>query len=179
MVTILPALRQVREDLVSFLDRGAIERICGELGYKWRDRQLDPFTTLHLLVLQVLNQNTAMTHLPRLSGERFTASAYCQARQRLPLAVLEGVVARMNQHLGELGGVERWHGHRVWLADGSGFSMPDTPTLQACFGQPGNQKPGCGFPVAHTLMLLDGQAGVTYHLQSRWLEEAPLRGALS
>jgi len=159
MVTILPALRQVREDLVSFLDRTAIERICRELGYTWRDRQLDPFTTVHLLVLQVLNQNTAMTHLPHLSGERFTASAYCQARQRLPLAVLEELVGQFNQHLGKLDRVERWHGHRVWLADGSGFSMPDTPTLQARFGQPGNQKPGCGFPVAHTLMLLDGRAG--------------------
>ncbi len=32
--------------------------------------------------------------------------------------------------------------------DGSSFSMPDTPELQAAFGQPGNQEPGCGFPVA-------------------------------
>jgi hypothetical protein len=45
----------------------------------------------------------------------------------------------------------RWLGHRTYLLDGSSFSMPDTPVLQKQFGQPGGQKPGCGFPVAHLL----------------------------
>ena len=92
MVTILPALRQVREDLAGLLERKEVERICGELEYTWRSRQLDPYTTLHLFILQMVNQNTAMTHLPHLSGERFTASAYCQARQRLPVALIQRVV---------------------------------------------------------------------------------------
>ena len=47
----------------------------------------------------------------------------------------------------------RWFGHRVFMVDGSSFSMPDTPVLQAFFGQPGGQKPGCGFPVAHWLAM--------------------------
>jgi hypothetical protein len=68
MVTILPALRQVREDLVKLLNQQAVEELCRDLGYRWRDRRLDPWTTLHLFILQVLNQNTAMTHLPHLSG---------------------------------------------------------------------------------------------------------------
>ncbi len=34
------------------------------------------------------------------------------------------------------------------------FSMPDTPELQNHFGQSGKQKPGCGFPTAHWLVLL-------------------------
>ena len=159
MVTILPALRQVREDLVHLLDRKAVERLCEELGYDWRGRQLDPYTTLHLFILQVLNNNTAMTHLPHLSGERFTASAYCQARRRLPRALLEGLVEPFARRLDRPEEVPRWHGHRVLLEDGSGFSMPDTAELQAHFGQPGNQKPGCGFPVAHMLALFDAEAG--------------------
>ena len=68
MVTILPALRQVREDLVGLWDRTAVEQICRGLGYRWRDRRLDPYTTLHLFILQVLHQNTTMTHLPHLAG---------------------------------------------------------------------------------------------------------------
>jgi hypothetical protein len=95
MVTILPALRQVREDLVGILNREAIERMCEAVGYHWRDRQLDPWTTLHLFILQVVNHNTAMTHLPHLSGERFTAPGYCQARQRLPLKLLEKLHAKL------------------------------------------------------------------------------------
>jgi len=94
MVTILPALRQVREDLVKLLDRKTVERLCDELGHGFRHRDLDPYTTLHLFVLQVVNSNTAMTHLPHLSGKRFTASAYCQARQRLPLVFFERLVNR-------------------------------------------------------------------------------------
>ena len=135
MVTMLPALRQVREDLVELLDRTAVEQVCRELGYRWRDRQLDPYTTLHLFILQVLYQNTAMTHLPHLAGERFSASAYCQARQRLPVGLFERLVDSFTQALQRPGDAGRWHGHRVMLVDGSGFSMPDTAELQACFGQ--------------------------------------------
>lgn len=159
MVTILPALRQVREDLVQILNPPTIAELCRELGYRWRDRQLDPWTTLHLFILQVLNQNTAMTHLPHLSGERFTASAYCQARRRLPLQLLERLVDRFAGQLGGPTEVPLWRGHRVLLVDGSGFSMPDTPELQAYFGQSSNQKPGCGFPVGHLLCLFDAQGG--------------------
>src|SRR5262249_18058966 len=40
-----------------------------------------------------------------------------------------------------------------------GVSMPDTPDLQAAFGQPGGQKFGCGFPVAHLLVLFEARSG--------------------
>jgi hypothetical protein len=99
MVSILPALRQVREDLAGLLERKEVERICRELEHTWRERQLDPWTTLHLFILQVVNKNTAMTHLPHLSGERFTASGYCQARQRLPLELIRRVVDSFSRGL--------------------------------------------------------------------------------
>jgi hypothetical protein len=38
--------------------------------------------------------------------------------------------------------------------------MPDTPELQRHFGQPGNQRPGCGFPVAHLLVLFHAGTGL-------------------
>lgn len=38
--------------------------------------------------------------------------------------------------------------------------MPDTPQLQAHFGQPGQQQPGCGFPTAHWLVLLHVGTGM-------------------
>ena len=38
--------------------------------------------------------------------------------------------------------------------------MPDTPELQRHFGQPGNQQPGCGFPVAHLLVLFHAGTGL-------------------
>lgn len=158
MVTILPALRQVREDLVKVLDQKSIKLLCEEIGHEWRDRKLDPWTTLHLFILQVMNNNTAMTHLPHLSGERFSAAAYCLARQRLPVKLFEELVNRLVGHL-DAGRTPLWRGHRVLLVDGTGFSMPDTPELRAYFGQPGGQNPGCGFPVAHLLCLFDAERG--------------------
>jgi Transposase DDE domain len=65
---------------------------------------------------------------------------------------------------------ERWHGHRTFHVDGSSFSMPDTPALQHEFGQPGNQRPGCGFPVAHLLTLFHAGTGVLLQVLA-----APLR----
>jgi hypothetical protein len=160
MVTILPALRQVREDLGEILSRSAVERLCREVGYRWREGPLDPFNTLHLFILQVLHRNTAMTHLPHLSGESFTASAYCQARKRVPLELLKRLADGFAREAGTSNQDYRWRGHRVFLMDGSGFSMPDEPELQAAFGQPSGQRKGCGFPVAHLLAMMNADTGL-------------------
>ena len=48
--------------------------------------------------------------------------------------------------------------------------MPDTPSLQKAFGQPGAQKPGCGFPVAHLLTLFHAGTGLLQKIVA-----APLR----
>jgi len=42
--------------------------------------------------------------------------------------------------------------------------MPDTPALQEAFGQPTEQRPGCGFPVAHLLGLFHAGTGVLLKL---------------
>ncbi len=63
-----------------------------------------------------------------------------------------------------------WLGHRVFLIDGSSFSMPDVAALQAYFGQPGNQAKGCGFPVAHILALFHAGTGLLLEVTA-----APLR----
>jgi hypothetical protein len=81
-------------------------------------------------------------------------SAYCQARQRLPLAVLRQGVRTVGQRLRQqVGDLYTWCGRRVWLVDGSSCSMPDTPALQKAFGQPAGPAPGCGFPMVRLVAL--------------------------
>lgn len=159
MAGIVSRLARVRKDLARLLDRTVVERICKTLKHTWRKRQLDPWEALHLCLLQVLHQNTAMTHLPHLSGMRFSAAAFCQARQRLPLELFvrldRAVAAQASRNTTE----HRWEGHRLVLADGTTFSMSDTAELRAHFGLPPGQKPGCGFPVAHLLLMLDAATG--------------------
>jgi hypothetical protein len=54
----------------------------------------------------------------------------------------------------------RWLGHRLFVMDGSSFSMPDTDELRNHFGQSGAQQAGCGFPIAHWLALVHVGSGL-------------------
>ena len=142
-------LDQVKGDLAEVLSVGKIEQICRELNYTWRTCTLDPATTVHAFLRQVLAGNTACDHVPHLTGLPVTGEAYCKARSRLPVELFQRLMREVAE--GAMQGGEaaaRWCGHRLWNMDGSGCSMPDTPELQQAFGQSGMQKPGCGFPVA-------------------------------
>jgi hypothetical protein len=172
MVTsILRALARIKADVALHLQAAVIERTCRELGHTWRDRILTPVVTVHAFLLQVLHGNTACDHVPHLMGGNFTGEAYGQARRRLPLELFQRLLAAV---IGSLAScrdeAQRWCGHRVWLLDGSSCSMPDTPELQEAFGQPGAQKPGCGFPVAHLLTLFHAGTGMLQKVLT-----APLR----
>jgi hypothetical protein len=164
------ALQQIKNDFALHLDPQALREVCQAAGYTWRQRLLDPLTTMQLFVLQILHGNTAVPHLRHLAGLAFTASAYCQARARLPLDVLQRLLRRVCHALQPDLDDGRWHGHRVFHIDGSSFSMPDTPELQQQFGQPGGQRAGCGFPVAHLLALFHAGTGVLLQVLA-----APLR----
>jgi hypothetical protein len=170
--SILAAVRQIKADVAQFLRPQVIRDVCQAVGHVWRERVLDPVTTVHLFVLQVLHGNTACAHVPRLGAVACTGEAYCQARARLPERVLGALLRALTHYCGAAGTLDdgRWHGHRTFLTDGSGVSMPDTPELQEAFGQPGAQKPGCGFPVMHLLGLFHATTGLLLNLVG-----APLR----
>jgi hypothetical protein len=153
-------VRQFKADVAKALSAAWIEKVCRTLGLTYRRRKLDPVTTLHLFLLQILHGNVACAALPHLAGKVFSAAAYVEARARLPLVLFDLLLARVTDALaGESQATGRWRGRRTWLLDGSSFSMPDTPELQQHFGQPGSQRPGCGFPVAHVLALFHAGAG--------------------
>jgi hypothetical protein len=158
---IVSVLRRFRNAPAQQLDRPEILDACRRVDHTWRSCLLDPVAIIHLFLSQILHGNTAINHLVRISGLAFTASAYCQARSRLPLAVFQELLHRVAQRLRpEIDETATWHGHRVFVADGSSFSMPDVPELQEHFGQPSVQRPGCGFPVAHLLTLFHVGTGM-------------------
>lgn len=157
---IIPILDRLRQDIAAGLSRETIEEACRQLHHPWRKRLLDPATTIYLFLLQVLHGNTACRHVVHFGGWAFSDSAYCQARKRLPLAVYNWLVERTAATMRIASEGARWLGHRVWIVDGSSFSMPDEPELQRHFGQPGCQRPGCGFPVAKWLALFHVSTGM-------------------
>ncbi len=165
MVGIPHALRKIKEDLPRVLSSRQIEQACRSVKHRWRRRQLPPVRTVYLFVLQILHGNIACSALRHVSGLKVSASAYCQARARLPLAAIKALVGMIASDLvGHCDRDHRWHGHRVIHIDGSGFSMPDTKELQAHFGQPGGQKKGCGFPVAHLCAITHAGSGMVMDL---------------
>jgi hypothetical protein len=158
---IIPILGRLRQDITAWLSKETIEEACHRVGHSWRDRILDPATTIYLFLLQVLHGNTACQHVVHFGGWSFSDSAYCQARKRLPLAVFQWLLEKTAAAFRSATSSDsRWLGHRVWLVDGSSFSMPDEPELQHHFGQPGCQRKGCGFPVAKWLALFDLSTGM-------------------
>jgi Transposase DDE domain len=168
---IADALRQIKSDVAHAFEPALIVRLCQQVGHSWRQRELDPVTTVRGFLLQVLHGNTACSHVPHLLGKKVSGEAYGLARARLPLALFERLLAEVCRGFEAcLEESARWCGHRVWLMDGSSCSMPDTPELQRAFGQPGQQQSGCGFPVAHLLTLFHASSGLLLRVAT-----APLR----
>ena len=144
IVTILDRLKQ---DLAAELSPNAIEQACKQEKYSWRKRMLDPVTTVYLFILQILHGNTACSHVVHFGHWNFTDAAYCAAREAAPPGGPPPPRARIAERLrSSTTAQSTWHGHRVWLADGSSFSMPDTPELQEAFGQPSGQAAGLRLP---------------------------------
>ena len=157
---IVAQLQSVQQDLTSFLNEDMINQACHQAGHTWRKRILTPVVIFHWLLQQILLENTALKHVSLLANRSFTDSAYCQARQKLPLKVFEILLAKLISSLQlhtKSDGL--WNGHRTFLIDGSAVSMPDTPELQSKFGQPGGQAAGCGFPVAKILAMFHATQG--------------------
>jgi hypothetical protein len=164
MASIASALQRIKDDLQPFLPEQEIRAACQEAGYTWRERKCGPVTTIHLFITQILCFNTAMTHLRLLAKAAIAAPAYCRARMRLPLEVLQKLLRRSAATMSAAAASPRWCGLRPLLVDGSSTIAPDTPSSQKAFGQPGEQKPGCGFPIAKVLGLFDAATGLIVEL---------------
>ncbi|MBI3409438.1 MAG: hypothetical protein HY040_13940 [Planctomycetes bacterium] len=160
-LTIPEIVRQFKADVAKAISAETISKICGYLGYVWRERVLDPVSTVHVFLLQILCGNIACSAMPRLAGLPFSGAAYCRARMRLSLRLFEDLLQHVcDAFYPDIEQTGRWHGHRTWSLDGSSFSMSDTKALRKHFGQPSAQAQGCGFPVAHMLALFHSGTGL-------------------
>ena len=158
--SIVNAVARIKRNVAEFLTAESIVRACHEVRHTWRGRELGPARTVWAFLLQVLHGNTACSHVVRLAQLACSAAAYCEARARLPLSALQRILEQTCQ-AARCGHYQpRWHGHRTFFVDGTSFSMPDTGELQGYFGQPGQQRLGCGFPVAHVLAMFDAATGL-------------------
>ena len=162
MATIASALDRIKQNPLGAVTASLIESLCRKHGYTWRERELDPATTIALFLQQVTHGNVPCTEVRHFAGHSFTAQAYCQARARVPLPVYQELMSAVGDAVLQQAGrsAHLWRDHRTFHIDGSTFSMPDTEPLRAAFGMPSGQKEGCGFPVAHLLVLFSASTGI-------------------
>lgn len=157
------AVSRIKGDFGDIFEKQGLKDLCRQSGCKWRERILPPAKTIELLLMQVLYGNTAINHLRHIAGVNFSASAFCQARARVPLEVLQKILTKLGKKFLK-NTDDRWLGHRTFLIDGSSFSTPDTETLGKHFNYPSGQKVGCGFPVGHLLTLFHAKTGMIQSL---------------
>jgi hypothetical protein len=157
------------------LTQRSILDALNEHGVRFRDRLFNPVTTIWGFLSQVLSDDhSCRDAVSRVLAHRAASgldpcspntASYCNARARLPTAVLRSLARRTAQQLQDgLPEGWKWHGRNVFIADGSHVSMPDTEENQAGYPQPVVQQPGIGFPLARLAVLLSLASGACHDL---------------
>jgi Transposase DDE domain len=110
---------------------------------------------------EVVRQLQALLCLAAAGPIDAGSSAYCQARRRLPLAVLQRARRAASDHAEKLlpPSLCAWRGWRPKVLDGTTVSLPDTPKNQAAYPQLTSQQPGCGFPLLRLVGLFSLGSG--------------------
>jgi hypothetical protein len=130
-----------------------------------RERKFPPTVTLAMFLGQVLSADGSCQNavdqalvtrlLSGMAAGSASTGGYCQARARLPEAMVSALARQSAQLLNE--SVPQpwlWRGRHVKLVDGTSVVMADTPENQASFPQIEQQKVGAGFPLARVVSVI-------------------------
>ncbi len=168
---VIDAISQSRGlPFTDILDGHQIEEIIEELNITFRERVYTPFVTWMVFLSQVLSpDHSCRDAVARLIASRVASgqrpcspdtASYCEARGRLPEGLFQRLVWQTGHQLHKHCPQEwRWKDRSVMIADGSTFTMPDTPENQAVYPQAPHQKPGLGFPIARLVVILSLEIG--------------------
>ena len=167
-----------------------IEALLSEEGIRYRNRLYTPIVTIWAMVYQVLCADKSLSNTVKwlrkwlvVEGEAPSSDTggYSKARSRLPERIVERLVVDSGAGLeAEVPQAQLWCGRRVKVFDGSTVLMSDTPDNQAEYPQHGNQKQGCGFPLARIVVFFSLVTGVVFcgSIASRYTSETQMSRAL-
>jgi hypothetical protein len=139
-------------------------------GHEFRQRVFDPLVTLWAWLSQCLSQDKSMREavsrilayraasgLPACSA---SSASYSDARGRFPLSVMVHLAKEIGRNVHDSADdAWHWRGREVFLVDGTGLSMPDTPENQRAFPQIRSIKKGLGFPVMRAVAMISLSTG--------------------
>ena len=115
------ALTRVQQNVDQLLVPDRINQLAKQLDHNFRQTILTPGNTLCWFVRQVAHGNVACSAVRHLAGEAFSDSAWCQARERLPMDLMQRVhrqlIDQTRRDLDQTDDIGdqsyRWRGHRV------------------------------------------------------------------
>ena len=164
--------RQLLVDLIGLPD---LQKVFDEEERGDAKRVYTQAPTLVLLILQRLGGGLSLSavvqdllahHRDLLSVNRRVQeqtlsennSAYNKARQRLPLKIVEAFVDAVCNHLAQRS-EPVWEGRRVFILDGTTFTLPPTPELKKVFPPATNQRGESVWPVAMLMVASELSTG--------------------
>lgn len=147
-----------------------VARICGEIGFQFRDRVYTPMVSVWLFLAQVLSaDHSCQQAVMRLNAWRTArglsrcssqTAAYCKARGRLPEELFERLLDWTAKRCNEAAiGDWLFHGRKVDIVDGTTVTMADTPENQFAYPQMKSRNRGCGFPIARVVQVFSMATG--------------------
>jgi len=157
------------------LQRDYVLGVLADEGHAYRSRVFCPLVTLWGWLSQCLSQDKSLnetvsrilahrvaTGLPTISASN---SAYTQARNRFPESAMIRMAKEIGHRVHQSGDCSwDWRGRKVFLADGTGFTMQDTPENQLAYPANASCKPGLGFPIMRAVALVSLSTGAVVDL---------------
>lgn len=152
------------------LTREYVLSVLEDEGHVYRQRVFCPLVTLWAWLSQSLSQDKSLNEVvTRVLASRVIAglpacsassASYSNARRRFPLQVMVRLAKEIGRTVHD-SAEDAWHwrGREVFLADGTGLSMPDTPENQQVFPQVKRIKKGLGFPLMRAVGLISLATG--------------------
>jgi len=157
------------------LSRDYVLGVLESEGHAYRSRVFCPLVTLWGWLSQCLSQDKSLNEtVSRILAHRVTvglpacsasSAAYTKARARFPESVMVRLAKETGRRVhGSAHDAWLWHGRQVFLCDGTGFTMSDTPENQLAYPQNSSCKPGLGFPVMRAVGLISLSTGAVVDL---------------
>ena len=146
-------------DLFNLLTSRELLQMTDELSPQHRERLYPPTVTLSMFMGQALHEDgscqkavnawAAQRAAEGLRVQSINTGAYCKARERLPIGMVELLSEHVSKELRARALPSwGWRGRSVKLVDGTGILMPDTAQNQVRYPQLLSQAEGVGSPQA-------------------------------
>lgn len=152
------------------LSREYVMSVLESEGHSYRSRVFCPLVTLWGWLSQCLSQDKSLNEaVSRILAHRVatglpacaaTSSAYSEARIRFPQAAMPRMAKEIGRKVHDSAAdCWKWRGREVFLADGTGFTMPDTQENNLAFPKSNKSPNGLGFPIMRAVALISLSTG--------------------